>query len=48
MAKRDPAHAADMRPGGDCVYPKAKRIDVTVQGADGAKASGIYRQLLNR
>ncbi len=44
----DKAREADIRLPGSCTDLKAKRIDVTVQGADGVKASGTYRQLPNR
>lgn len=44
----DKAREADIRQAGSCTDLKAKRIDVTVQGADGVKASGTYRQLPNR
>ena len=44
----DKPREADIRQAGSCTDLKAKRIDVTVQGADGVKASGTYRQLPNR
>lgn len=44
----DKAREADIRQAGSCIDLKAKRIEVTVPGADGVKASGTYRQLPNR
>lgn len=48
VTETDKAREADIRLPGSCTDLKAKRIDVTVQGADGVKASGTYRQLPNR
>jgi len=48
VTETDKAREADIRLQGSCTDLKAKRIDVTVQGADGVKASGTYRQLPNR
>lgn len=48
VTETDKAREADIRQQGSCIDLKAKRIDVTVQGADGVKASGTYRQLPNR
>ena len=44
----DKLREADIRQAGSCTDLKAKRIEVIVQGADGVKASGTYRQLPNR
>lgn len=48
VTETDKPREADIRQPGSCTDLKAKRIDVTVQGADGVKASGTYRQLPNR
>lgn len=48
VTETDKAREADIRLTGSCTDLKAKRIDVTVQGSDGVKASGTYRQLPNR
>lgn len=48
VTETDKARDADIRQAGSCTDLKAKRIDVTIQGSDGVKASGTYRQLPNR